>query len=155
MSDARPYAVWPDPRSRSRSRVIESHSRGVDRQSRTGLNFQFCDVVGYCVFAHAVICNVVCILFYVSLIYIIECSLVMTATAAAKFVCCYNYVYFVLEYFFLLLCACFCCVRFSLCSLVLSDFTRKNIANITCLCVEWTLNLNSNDQLVVECKLLS
>ena len=34
-----PYAVWPDPRSRSRSRVIESHSRGVDHQSRTGLNF--------------------------------------------------------------------------------------------------------------------
>ena len=39
MSDARPYAVWPDPRSRSRSRVIKSHSRGVDRQSLTGLNF--------------------------------------------------------------------------------------------------------------------
>jgi len=39
MSDARPYAVWPDPRSRSRSRVIENHSTGVDRQSRAGLNF--------------------------------------------------------------------------------------------------------------------
>ena len=39
MSGARPYAIWPDPRSRSRSRVIESHSRGVDRQSRTVLNF--------------------------------------------------------------------------------------------------------------------
>jgi len=39
MSDARPYAVWPDPRSRSRSRVIESHSRGVAGQSRMGLNF--------------------------------------------------------------------------------------------------------------------
>jgi len=39
MSDARPYAVWPDPRSRSRSAVIEIHSRGVDHQSLTGLNF--------------------------------------------------------------------------------------------------------------------
>jgi len=29
--------LCPDPRSRSRSRVLESHSRGVDRQSRTGL----------------------------------------------------------------------------------------------------------------------
>jgi len=37
MSDARSYAVWPDPSLRSR--VIESHSRGVDHQSRTGLNF--------------------------------------------------------------------------------------------------------------------
>jgi len=37
MTDAWPYAVWPDPRSRSR--VIESHSRGVDRQSHTGLKF--------------------------------------------------------------------------------------------------------------------
>jgi len=39
MSDARRYAVWPDPRSGSRSRVTESHSRGVDCQSRMGLNF--------------------------------------------------------------------------------------------------------------------
>jgi len=39
MSDARPHAVWADPRSWSRSRVIESHSRGVDCQSRTRLNF--------------------------------------------------------------------------------------------------------------------
>jgi len=37
MTDARPYAIWHDPTSRSR--VIESHSRGVDRQSRSGLNF--------------------------------------------------------------------------------------------------------------------
>jgi len=34
--------IWPDPRSRSRSRVTESHSRGVDRQSRMGLNFTIC-----------------------------------------------------------------------------------------------------------------
>ena len=39
MTDARRYAIWPDPRSRSRSRLLESHSRGVDRQSRTGLIF--------------------------------------------------------------------------------------------------------------------
>jgi len=37
MSDARRYAVWPDPRSRSRSRVLESHSRGVHHQSCLGL----------------------------------------------------------------------------------------------------------------------
>jgi len=35
------YAVWPDPGSRSRSPVLESHSRGVDRQSRTGLSCYF------------------------------------------------------------------------------------------------------------------
>jgi len=39
MTDARRYAEWPDPRSRSRSRLLESHSRGVDCQSRTGLFF--------------------------------------------------------------------------------------------------------------------
>ena len=37
MTDARWYAVWPDPRSRSRSRVLESHSSRIDRQSCTGL----------------------------------------------------------------------------------------------------------------------
>ena len=41
MSNARRYAVWPDSRSRSRSRVLESHSRGVDRQSHMGLIFKF------------------------------------------------------------------------------------------------------------------
>jgi len=41
MSDARWYAVWPDPRSRSWLRVLESHSTGVDRQSRTGLIFKY------------------------------------------------------------------------------------------------------------------
>ena len=39
MSDALRYAVQPDPRSRSR--VLEFHSRGVDRQSRMGL-FSWC-----------------------------------------------------------------------------------------------------------------
>jgi len=39
MIDARPYAILPDPRSRSRSGITDSHSRGVDRESRTGLNF--------------------------------------------------------------------------------------------------------------------
>jgi len=39
MTDARWYAVWPNARSRSRSRLLESHSRGVDRQSHTGLIF--------------------------------------------------------------------------------------------------------------------
>jgi len=39
MSDAQRYAVRPDPKSRSRPRVLESHSRGVDRKSRTGLNY--------------------------------------------------------------------------------------------------------------------
>jgi len=33
MTDARRYAVWPEPRSRS------GHSREVDRQSPTGLIF--------------------------------------------------------------------------------------------------------------------
>ena len=37
MTDTRRYAVWPD--TRSRSRLLESHSRGVDRQSRPGLIF--------------------------------------------------------------------------------------------------------------------
>jgi len=41
MSDARPYAVWPDPRSRSR--VIESHSRGVSPASNiSGTAEQLC-----------------------------------------------------------------------------------------------------------------
>ena len=35
MSDARRYAVWPEPRSR-----LKGHSREVDRQSPTGLIFQ-------------------------------------------------------------------------------------------------------------------
>jgi len=35
MSDARRYVIWPNPRSRSR--VLESQSRGADHQSRTGL----------------------------------------------------------------------------------------------------------------------
>ena len=39
MSDAWSYAIWLHLRSRSWSRVIESHSRGVDRQSCTGLNY--------------------------------------------------------------------------------------------------------------------
>ena len=39
MTDARWYALWLDTRSRSRSRLLESHSRGVDRQSRTGVIF--------------------------------------------------------------------------------------------------------------------
>jgi len=39
ISDAWWYAVWHDSRSRSRSWVLESHSRGVDRQSRTRLIF--------------------------------------------------------------------------------------------------------------------
>jgi len=39
MTDARRCAVWPDTRSRSRSWLLESHSRGVDRQSRTWLVF--------------------------------------------------------------------------------------------------------------------
>jgi len=37
MTDTQRYAVWPDTRSRSRSRLLESHSNGVNRQSRTGL----------------------------------------------------------------------------------------------------------------------
>jgi len=37
MCDAQLYAVWPDPKSRSRSRVLESHSRGVDCPSHTAL----------------------------------------------------------------------------------------------------------------------
>jgi len=37
MTDAWQYAVWPDPRSRSW--VLENHSRVVDHQSRTGLIF--------------------------------------------------------------------------------------------------------------------
>jgi len=39
MNDARRCAIWPDPRLRSRSRVLEIYSRGVDRQSRMGLIF--------------------------------------------------------------------------------------------------------------------
>jgi len=39
MTDARWYAKWPNPRSRSRSCLLESHSRGVDCQSLTGLIF--------------------------------------------------------------------------------------------------------------------
>ena len=43
MSDARRYAVWPDPRSRSRSLTRE-----VDRQSPTGLIFQLGFSGDYC-----------------------------------------------------------------------------------------------------------
>jgi len=51
MTGARRYAVWPDPRSRLW--VLESHSRGVDRQSRMWLIFfwryHFWDVCLACV----------------------------------------------------------------------------------------------------------
>jgi len=46
MSDTQQYAVWPNPRSRSRSRALESHSRGVDRQSRMRLIFCESDISG-------------------------------------------------------------------------------------------------------------
>jgi len=37
MTDTQRYAIWPDPRSRSRLQVLESYSRRVNHQSCMGL----------------------------------------------------------------------------------------------------------------------
>jgi len=85
MSDARQYAAWSDLWSRSRSWVLESHSRGVDHQSRMGLMTNF-----FCNFLVILRCSSYGNLVIVPLLFIYSISCCLVNWIIVQFYICHS-----------------------------------------------------------------